>query len=464
MTQAEPFLVNATRDLARFAAGLRFEDIPGAVVDHAKLCLLDGLGVALFGSGLPWTTHVRDLAIAEGATPAASFWGTAQRGSIAQAALVNGTAGHAFEMDDIHKESIVHPNSLACPVALAFAEAAGAASGRDVLTAIVAGYEVGTRVGSAATMALFLRGFHPQGCSGPFVAAATAGRMLGLSAEQMQHALGIAGSMGAGLMASQEGAMVKRLHAGRAAESGVRAALLAQRGFTGISDVLEAGYGGFLAAFSGRPAPERLTAGLGSVWETAEVGFKLYPSVTSIHTALDALDTVMRENGLGADSIERISVGCSHMTFVHTAWPYKPAGVTAAQMNLFYGLAMIALHRDASVRQYDERGLADPAALAFMDRIEAFEDAGLEAMGPAFRHGCRLEVTTRDGRRFHHERLARRGSPEDAVGEAEIERKFDANVGSVLSVEAAARLRDAVMRLDSLGDAGELVSRLSVAA
>ncbi len=122
MSQPAPLLANATRDLARFAAQLRFEDIPVAVVDHAKLCLLDGLGVALFGAFLPWTAHVRDLAIAEGATPAASFWGTSHRGSVAQAALVNGTAGHAFEMDDIHKESIVHPNSLACPVALAFAE------------------------------------------------------------------------------------------------------------------------------------------------------------------------------------------------------------------------------------------------------------------------------------------------------------------------------------------------------
>ncbi|MEA2726123.1 MAG: hypothetical protein QOF70_598 [Acetobacteraceae bacterium] len=462
MTQAAPLLANATRDLAEFAAGLRFADIPTRVVDHAKLCVLDGLGVALFGSGLPWTGHVRELARAEGSTPVASFWGTPYRGSIAQAALVNGTAGHAFEMDDIHKESIVHPNSLACPVAFAFAEAAGGMSGRDLLTAIVAGYEVGTRVGNAATMALFLRGFHPQGTSGAFVAVATAGRILGLSADQMQHAFGIAGSMGAGLMAAQEGAMVKRLHAGRAAQAGVQAALLAQRGFTGILDVLEAGYGGFLSSFSGRPDAARLTAGLGSQWETTEVGFKLYPSVTSIHTALDALDTVMTEQSLHADDIERISVGCSHMTFVHTAWPYKPAGVTAAQMNLFYGLAVIALHRDASVRQYDEQRLADPAVLGFIARISAFEDDGLEAMGAPFRHACRLTLTTRDGRVFSQERLARRGSPEDAVGEAEIVRKFDANVRAILSGEAADALRQRVMGLDKLDDTGDLTVRLSL--
>ena len=464
MTQAAPLLENATRDLARFAADLRFEHIPSSVVDHAKLCILDGLGVALFGSTLPWTGLVRDMAISEGATPAASFWGTPHRGSIAQAALVNGTAGHAFEMDDIHKQSIVHPNSLACPVAFGFAEAYGSSglNGRDVLTAIIAGYEVGTRVGNAATMALFLRGFHPQGTSGVFVAAATAGRILALSPEQMQHALGISGSLGSGLMAAQEGAMVKRLHAGRAAQAGVQAALLAQRGFTGISDVLEAGYGGFLSSFSGQPDPPRLTDGLGTTWQTSEVGFKLYPSVTSIHTALDALDTVMAEQRLQAGDIERISVGCSHMTFVHTAWPYKPAGVTAAQMNLFYGLAMIALHRDASVGQYTESRLSDPAALSFMQRITAFEDAGLEAMGAPFRHACRLELTTTDGRSFRHERLARRGSPEDAVGDAEIERKFAANVHDILSDSDAADLRRQVDRLDRLDDTGEMIRRLVV--
>jgi 2-methylcitrate dehydratase PrpD len=336
MIQAASLLANATRDLEKFAAGLRFGNMPAQVVDHAKLCILDGHGVALFGAGLPSIGHVRALARAEGVTPAASFRGTPYRGSIAQAALVNGTASDAFEMDDIRKEAILHPNALACPVALGFAEAAGGMSGRDVLTAIVAGYEVGTRVGNAVTMALFLRGFQPQGTSGAFVAAATAGRIIGLPAEQMQHAFGIAGSMG---------------------------------------------------------------AGPGSVWETAEVGFKLYPG-----------------------------------------------GATAVQMNQFYDLAVIALHRDASVRQYDEMRLAGPAVLRFIEWISAFEDQGLEAMGAPFRY----------------ERLARRGSPEDAVGETGIVRKFEANVRAILSGDDAGSLCEQVMRLDTLDDTRALATRLSV--
>jgi len=255
-----PLLENATRDLAAFASRLKFEDIPRAVVEHMNDCVLDSIGCCLHGVTLPWTRKVQEMVLAEGALPAASIFGGGGRTSVSQAVLVNGTAGHAFELDDIHKESIIHPGSLAMPVAMALAESAGGASGRDLITATVAGYEVGTRVGNAATMSLFLRGFHPQGTSGAFVAAATAGRMLGLDPAQMQHTLGITGSQAGGLMAAQEGAMVKRFHCGRAAQSGVYSALLARRGFTGITNVLEAPYGGYLSSLSDKPAPARLTA------------------------------------------------------------------------------------------------------------------------------------------------------------------------------------------------------------
>ena len=245
-----PLFLNATRDLAAFAAGLKFEDIPPEAIERIKYCALDSIGCCLFGVTLPWTRHVQAMAEAEGAKPVASIYGSGRRTSIAQAVLVNSTAGHAFELDIDRRGgyAIVHPGSLATPVALAYAEAAGGASGRDVITGMIAGYEVGTRVGNAATMSLFLRGFHPQGTSGAFVAAATAGRMLNLDAAQMQHALGIVGSQAGGLMAAQEGAMVKRFHCGRAAQSGVYSATLAKRGFTGITDVLEAPYGGYLSA------------------------------------------------------------------------------------------------------------------------------------------------------------------------------------------------------------------------
>ena len=456
-----PLLANATRDLAAFAANLKFEDIPREALERIKYCALDSIGCCLFGVTLPWTRHVQAMAEDEGAKPVASIFGSGRKTSVAQAVLVNSTAGHAFELDDIHKESIVHPGSLATPVALAFAEAANGAPGRDVITGMIAGYEVGTRVGNAATMSLFLRGFHPQGTSGAFVAAATAGRMLGLDANQLQHALGIVGSQAGGLMAAQEGAMVKRFHCGRAAQSGVYSALLARRGFTGILDVLEAPYGGFLSALSDKPNAQRLTAGLGTVWETVNVGYKPHASVTSIHTALDALAGIMRENQLKADDVAAVDAGLSHMTHVHCAWEYKAQGVTAAQMNLYYGLAVIALDGMAFVDQYREERLRDPRILDFIRRISARVDRGIEAMGAAFRHAARVSVTTRDGRTFEREILHRRGSPENPLAPADVEYKFRHVARACLSPANIDKVVQLVAKLDTLDSSSELIAILA---
>ncbi len=452
-----PLLENATRDLARFASALQYQDIPFEVVERIKLSVLDSIGCCLFGATLPWTQKVAALAEMEGARPVASLMGMGKQSSVALAVLVNATAGHAFELDDIHKESIVHAGSLATPIALAFAEQQGGAAGRDVITAMVAGYEVGTRVGNAATMSLFFRGFHPQGTSGAFVAAATAARALDLGAEQFQHALGIVGSQAGGLMAAQEGAMVKRFHSGRAAQSGVYSALLAKSGFTGITDVLEAPYGGYLSSLSDQPNPSRLTAGLGKIWETLNVGYKPHAAVTSIHTALDGLADIMREHSLKADDIEKLDTGLSPMTHVHCAWEYKAQGVTAAQMNLYYGLAVIAFDGVAFTDQYRQDRLQDPKISDFIKRISAYVDPEIEAMGAAFRHAARLKVTTRDGRRFEKMLLDRRGSPENPLKPEDIEYKFRHVTRSCLALEKIERVINLVQKLEKADSTQELI-------
>jgi 2-methylcitrate dehydratase PrpD len=452
-----PLLENATRDLARFAVETRSSEIPVDVIERVKLSFLDGLGVCLHGSTLPWTQKVSEIVHEEGGKNVASIWGSGHRTSLMNAVLVNGTAGHAFEMDDIHKEAIVHPNSLAVPVALALAEGHPSLSGRDIVTALVLGYEVGLRIGNAATTSLFLNGFHPQGTSGAFVAAVTAGRLLGLDASQMQHALGIAGSMGGGLMAAQEGAMVKRLHAGRAAQSGLLAALLAKRGFTGISDIVEAGYGGFLSSFSRTPNVKRLMEGLRDDWEAGKVGFKMYPNVTSIHAALDALRSILLEERVTASQVKAIEVGCGHMTFVHTAWDYHPIGVTAAQMNMYYGLSVMTLKGNVSAADYSEGSIADPEIVAFMPRINIAVDSELESRAPLYRHAARVAVLTTDDRTFRREVLHRRGSPENPVTRHDVEVKFDANVNQLLSPGAADRLKSLATQLEALTSAQEII-------
>lgn len=459
-----PLLADATRDLARFGAALRYEDIPAEVIARIKLSLLDSLGCCLFGATLPWTQKVAELADQEGAKPVASLIGLGRKTSAALAALVNSTAGHAFELDDIHKESIIHAGSIATPVALNLAEAKGGkVSGKDLLTAMVAGYEIGHRVGNAATMSLFFRGFHPQGTSGTFVAAATAARMLDLDAAQFQHALGMAGSQAGGLMAAQEGAMVKRFHSGRAAQSGVYAAQLASRGFTGILDALEAPYGGYLATYSDKPDPSRLTDGLGKTWETLNVGYKPHASVTSIHSALDALSELMKEHDLKAGDIAKVETGLSPMTHVHCAWEYKAQGVTAAQMNLYYGMAVIALDGAAFTEQFREARLSDPQILDFISRISAHVDAEIEKMGAPFRHASRVKITTRDGK--VHEKLAlhRRGSPENPLAPEEVVHKFRNVVAPCMDLADAERIIAAADRFETLSDINTLMPLLGAA-
>jgi 2-methylcitrate dehydratase PrpD len=323
---------------------------------------------------------------------------------------------------------------------------------------MAAGYEIGTRVGNAATMSLFFRGFHPQGTSGVFVGAATAAKSLGLDAAQTQHALGIVGSQAGGLMAAQEGAMVKRFHSGRAAQSGVYSAMLAKKGFTGITDVLEAAYGGYLAVYSDAPNASRLTDGLGSVWETAKVGYKPHASVTSIHSALDALTHLMQANDLKPDDIASLRVGVSQMTFVHCAWDYKAQGVTAAQMNLYYGLAVIAHDGVAFVSQYREERLADPLLMDFITRIEAYADPEIDAMGAAYRHAATVTLQTRDGRTLSHRILNRRGSPENPLSAADVEYKFRNVVESCLSAADIDKVVRLSAQLDRLDDIGELLA------
>lgn len=456
-------LPGATQALAEFATSIQYADIPLEVIQRMKTSFLDSVGCCLFGATLPWTQRVQAMVEEEGARGVASIFGGGVKTSVAGAVLVNATAGHAFELDDIHKESIVHAGSIATPVVVALAEQMGCLSGQKLLTAMTTGYEIGTRVGNAATMGLFFRGFHPQGASGVFVAAASAGKMLELNASRMQHALGIVGSQAGGLMAAQEGAMVKRFHSGRAAQSGVYAAYLAKRDFTGITDVLEAGYGGYLSAYSNTPNAKRLTEDLGQIWETAKVGYKPHACVTSIHSALDAFAHLLREHHLTPDDVTAVDVGMSPMTYTHCAWEYKAQGVTAAQMNLYYGIAVIGFDGKAFVAQYAENRLADPKIMDFIKRIHARIDPEIEGMGPAYRHAARVAITTRDGRQFKHEILNRRGSPENPLSHEEVVYKFRNVVESCLSGGDIDRVIALTERLDKTEDTSELFGLLAAA-
>ena len=453
---------SVTRELAEFVAALRFEDLPAEIVAKTKTCILDTMGCCLFGATLPPVRMLAAMAAEEGGAGPAAVFGLKVSTSAAQAALVNGTAAHAFQLDEIHLEATLHPGSVALPAAFALSAGMQEGAGRALITAMVAGYEVGLRIGIAAKGPMFTRGFHNQGTTGVFVAAAAAASMLRLDPGQTQHALGIAGSQAAGLMAVQEGAMTKSFHSGRAAQSGVYAAKLARRGYTGIPDVLEAPHGGFLHAFAGMHADSRLTTGLGSHWETLRVGFKPAPASNGSITAMTAMDRIMREHGLSADDVEQVTAQVSTNTLHHCGWAYDPErvqGVLSAQMNLRYGIAVMALERAAGVDQFRADKLRDPRILDFIARVAVQVEPAFDDAAGKFRVACRLIVRCRNGAQHETEVLYRKGSPEDPMTAGELEAKYLGLAGKSVDRPTARRIAQIIQALDHIDNLDEL-SRL----
>jgi 2-methylcitrate dehydratase PrpD len=437
-----------TRELARFASELTYDKIPTPVIERIKLCILDSFGCGLFGSTLPWAIIVADFAKDLGGTSESTVWGRNFKVSAANAALANGTAVHSFELDDLHKTSIVHPGSVVLAPALALAEALGGCDGKEFLTAVVAGYEVAIRVGMSVGTSHLQRGFHPTGTNGTFGAGAAAGKILRLDQEKMTHALGIAGTQAAGLMAAQYSAMVKRMHAGRAAQSGVYGALLAQKGLTGITNILEADYGGYCQVMADSCDMEKLTAGLGGKFETGRVGFKPYAAGGSTHTSHEAVKSIMEEYKLNADQISKITIHTTNATYKHTFWEYKPEGVTAAQMNIPYVVAVTALEHAIFIDQFTEEKIKDPAIIQFSRKVEVIPDPELDKLGPELRHVVVAEVQTVDGRTFSRRVETAKGSDRRPMSTQEVFNKFQLLAGKVLNPKQVADLQNTVQNLE----------------
>jgi 2-methylcitrate dehydratase PrpD len=458
-----------TGGVAAFVAGLRYEAIPDEVRARIKLLILDSLGCALFGAGLPWSRILADTLQRVDSTPGCRVWGMPLRLSAPHAALVNGTLIQSFELDDVHRVGVLHVGAVTLPAVLAVAEllSVGAPmSGRDFLRACVAGYEIGPRVGMCMGPEHIAQGWHSGATVGVFSAAAGAAAALRLDVEQTVHALGIGGTQAAGLMAAQFGAMVKRMHAGRAAQSGLYGALLAQNGFTGIVDVFENPYGGFCSTFSrssDRFDLTQLVDGLGERFETMRIALKFYSCVGSNHTTLDAIRAMQARHPFGPDDIERIVVHGSRVTVDHVGWKYVPQGLTSAQLNLPYCVATLLLEGDVFVDQFSEDKVADPQRMALADRVQVVEDPSITARGSMLRHMVRVEVLLRDGTRLEETVEAQRGSEHAFASEADIVGKMRKLAAHRIDARQIARIVDWVMHAEDQPDARELARLLASA-
>ena len=466
MVKAQPKEFAATSSptqvLAEYVSGLSYKTIPPEVLSHIKLCVIDSFGCALFGSTLPWgkiiTSFAKDLGKGKGAL----IWGDGAEVPSTSAPLANGTLIHSFEMDDLHRVGVIHPGAEAIPAADALVRSARGVDGKRFLAALVAGYEVGCRVAMTGGASQLRRGFHPSATSGTFAAGAAAAKVLQLNPGKTLHALGIAGTQAAGLMAAQHASMVKRMHPGRSAQAGVYGALLAAKGFTGIEDILEAPYGGFCSTFCDNPNLTHLTQGLGERFETLNVGCKPYPCCGSNHTSIDALKKILREHSdVRAENVSKIRIGATRATKLHVGWPYEPKSMTTAQMNLKFCVAVLLYDRDFFVDQITEKSIRNDAVVKTTQAIEVFEDSQFEALGDEGRHGVNLEVQLQDGRSFSEKVLHAKGSDKHPMTRDEVLQKFRLLASRVLSRSRVERLEDTLLNLEKLDDAKKIAKLLT---
>jgi aconitate decarboxylase len=454
-----------TRRIAEFVSRLTYEQIPAEVRERIKLLILDSLGCAIYGANLEWCRILRGTLEKLDATRTTSIWGTNARLSSDHAALLNGTQVQGFELDDVHRKAVLHVGAVTLPALIAVAESHAQLSGCDFLTAAVAGYEIGPRVGLCMGPEHIGQGWHSGATVGIFSAAAGAARALSLDADKTVHALGIAGTQSSGLMAAQYGAMVKRMHAGRAAQSGLYGALLAKDGFTGIVDVFEAPYGGFCTTFSrsqDRFNLNELSAGLGQKFETMGIALKFYSCVGSNHTTLDALRDIRKRRPFALDEIEAIIVHGSQVTVDHVGWPYKPEGLTAAQLNLPFCVATLLIEGDVFVDEFTPDCIDDAARINLSRKVKVVHDPAITALGAGARHKVRVEIKFRDGSVERETREAPRGSEQSFAGADEIVGKFRKLTRGVMPATQQDALIDAVLGLDKLPDSRTLIERLRV--
>jgi 2-methylcitrate dehydratase PrpD len=450
-----------TTELAAFAARLRFDDLPAAVVRKTEDLLVDWFGSAVAGNGARWVETIARFALAMGPGAGAGKAELLVGRTFTSpyfAALANAAASHVAEQDDVHNGSVFHPATVVFPVVLALAQARGA-SGKQLLAAAVAGYEVGIRVGEFLGRSHY-KVFHTTGTAGTLAAAAAAGNLLGLDAAQMQHAFGSAGTQSAGLWEFlRTGADSKQLHTAHAAAAGLMAAWLAQEGFTGAQEILE-GPQGMAAGMSSDADPTRINDRLASRWATLETSFKFHASCRHTHPAADALLQVMDANDLQPDNIERI-VTHVHQGAIDVLGPVThPATVHQSKFSMGTVLALAARFRTAGLQEFESHFL-DPATRALRDRVTMELDPEVDAAYPQRWIG-KVTVQTIDGRVLQGRVDEPKGDPGNTLSRDEITAKA-LRLAAFSKGASPAEMQEAVQRLWTVADwpsVGALLGKL----
>jgi len=451
--------MNETRTLAEFVARLRYEDLPQAVVDQACRIVVDTVGCAISA----WTEDPEKSRIAleiarlYASDSGASVIGIAGVSSQAAfAALANGILANAADNDDTHKRALLHTGSVVVPPALALAQT-GRLSGRELILALVAGYEVAVRVGMAV-MPTHYRFWHSTATNGTFGAAACAAKALKLDADGVQRALGLAGTQAAGLNTFFEsGDMTKSIHPGKAAFNGILSAQLAQLGATSPPAILEHPKG-YLNAYSTEPKPQKLIEGLGTSWEILQNGFKYFPSILASHSPIQATLAIVQKHAIDPAQIAHITNETYNTVKSHFS-NKDVSTVMAARVSVPYCIAIAAVDRKLTQAQFSLARINDPLVRAVLANTEVIADAELNKLYPD-KFPARVTITLKNGKSFQETVLFPKGDPQDPLSPAELEAKFRDNVQAMLGAARAGQLLQAIYALPEARDVDALSALL----
>ncbi len=443
----------AAQRLGAYCADLTWAHLPVEVRERAAYLTLDLIGVAIRGSAEPSSRAVRAATDRYTTTGGSSAIGIPSRVVAPAAALVNGTTGHAIELDDVTRASSLHPGVAVIPAVLAVAEQR-AASGRAFLEAVVAGYEVTIRVGNALNPAsAYARGFHPTGVAGAFGAAAACARLRGSDGPTVARAISIAGTMASGSMEYlADGTWTKRLNAGWASQSGVVAADLAEAGFSGPASALEGRFGA-MQAYTDDPIPRLLTEGLGGSHQIADVAIKPYACCRYNHGLIDGVLRIRNEQRFDPSEVRRIRLGVLSAGAALVADPIDlkraPGNPVDAQFSAPYAAAIALVHGAAGIAQYAPDVIGDPRIRRLMVATDCYTSPELDDAYPQ-RWPAEVEIVLNDGRVFRSRVEYAYGEPENPISEGALRGKFRDLASDGLGVAGARRIEEMILRL---GDA-----------
>ncbi len=436
-----------TEKLAAFTSTLKYDQLPSDVLLQARNCLLDTVGAMLAGSKLSRSgqagRHFAERLSEKGESVIA---GSSLRRSSMTAALVNGMAAHALELDDGSKHATYHPGASIVTMSLALGEAEGI-SGRDLVEAIAAGYEVSLRIGTAINPGHYLRGFHPTGTIAVFGTTAAAAKILGLSPEETVHAFGLAGSLASGINQYEiDGAISKHLHPGNAARNGILAAMLARDGMTGPSEILE-GRLGFFHCFAENPDLELVEASLGSDWHFLRIYFKPFCSCRYVHYAVEATLKDLEQHPFSPEEIESIVVRTHRNAKQGSDIPDYRSPLHA-RLSIQYGIASILVRGRAGLKEYEEEAIRDPEVRRISDRVHIEIDEEIQKLYPNPRSMI-VEIRDRNGNSASARIDHAKGDPENPMTEAELIAKFRDVTADVIPPERAERIIAAAGTIES---------------